>query len=46
MSTTGEWVDSSGGETTEVLTPATGEAIAEVPAATAEDVKHVMAKID
>src|SRR3954470_1296399 len=38
MSTTGEWVDSSGGETMEVLNPATGEAIAEVPAATAEDV--------
>ena len=34
----GEWVDSAGGETMEVLNPATGEVIAEVPAATAEDV--------
>jgi 1-pyrroline dehydrogenase len=33
----GEWVDSAGGETMEVLNPATGEAIAEVPASTAED---------
>ncbi len=34
----GEWVDSSSGETMEVLNPATGEVIAEVPVATAEDV--------
>jgi len=34
----GEWVESSGGETLEVLNPATGEAIAEVPSSTAEDV--------
>ena len=34
----GEWVDASGGETMEVLNPATGDVIAEVPSATAEDV--------
>src|SRR5881392_665363 len=34
----GEWVDSSGGETMEVLNPATGETIAEVPRGTADDV--------
>jgi len=34
----GEWVDASGGETMEVLNPATGETIAEVPRASAEDV--------
>ena len=33
----GEWVDSAAGETMEVLNPATGETIAEVPASTAED---------
>ena len=33
----GEWVDSAGGETMEVINPATGETIAEVPASTAED---------
>jgi len=33
----GEWVDSSGGETMEVLNPSTGEVIAEVPRSTAED---------
>jgi malonate-semialdehyde dehydrogenase (acetylating)/methylmalonate-semialdehyde dehydrogenase len=38
----GEWVDSSGGETMEVVNPATGEAIAEVPAATAEDVDRAV----
>src|SRR3954454_23746158 len=38
----GEWVDSSSGETMEVLNPATGEAIAEVPAATAEDVDRAV----
>jgi betaine-aldehyde dehydrogenase/aminobutyraldehyde dehydrogenase len=38
----GEWVDSSGGETMEVVNPATGEVIAEVPAATAEDVDRAV----
>jgi 1-pyrroline dehydrogenase len=38
----GEWVDSAGGETMEVLNPATGETIAEVPRATAEDVDHAV----
>jgi 1-pyrroline dehydrogenase len=33
----GKWVDAAGGETMEVLNPATGETIAEVPASTAED---------
>jgi aminobutyraldehyde dehydrogenase len=33
----GEWVDSAAGETMEVLNPATGETIAEVPASTEED---------
>src|SRR5881398_2061064 len=33
----GEWVDSASGETMEVLNPATGETIAEVPRGTAED---------
>ena len=33
----GEWVDSAGGETMEVLNPATGETIAEVPASNPED---------
>jgi 1-pyrroline dehydrogenase len=34
----GEWVESSSGETMEVLNPATGEVIAEVPRSSAEDV--------
>jgi 1-pyrroline dehydrogenase len=38
----GEWVDSTGGETMEVLNPATGETIAEVPSATAEDVDRAV----
>ncbi|HEY6067115.1 MAG TPA: aldehyde dehydrogenase family protein, partial [Gaiellaceae bacterium] len=38
----GEWVDSSGGETMEVLNPATGETIAEVPSATAKDVENAV----
>jgi 1-pyrroline dehydrogenase len=38
----GKWVDSAGGETMEVLNPATGEAIAEVPRATAEDVDRAV----
>src|SRR6266550_1399148 len=33
----GEWVESAGGETMEVLNPATGEVIAEVARSTAED---------
>src|SRR5881275_1071701 len=33
----GEWVDSTSGETMEVLNPATGEAIGEVPRGTKED---------
>jgi 1-pyrroline dehydrogenase len=33
----GEWVDSAGGETMEVVNPSTGEVIAEVPRSTAED---------
>src|SRR5213075_3497916 len=38
----GEWVDSAGGETMEVLNPATGEVIAEVPSANAEDVDRAV----
>ena len=38
----GEWVESSSGETMEVLNPATGEVIAEVPRATAEDVARAV----
>ncbi len=38
----GEWVDSAGGETMEVLNPATAEAIAEVPRASAEDVDRAV----
>jgi betaine-aldehyde dehydrogenase/aminobutyraldehyde dehydrogenase len=38
----GEWVDSAGGETMEVLNPATGEAIAEVPRASAEDIDRAV----
>ena len=34
----GEFVDSTSGETMEVLNPATGEVIAEVPRGTAADV--------
>ncbi|MGB8005304.1 MAG: gamma-aminobutyraldehyde dehydrogenase [Gaiellaceae bacterium] len=39
----GEWVDASGGETMEVLNPATGETIAEVPRSSAEDVNKAVA---
>ena len=39
----GDWVDSASGETMEVLNPATGEAIAEVPRGTAEDVERAVA---
>jgi 1-pyrroline dehydrogenase len=38
----GEWVDSAAGETMEVLNPATGDVIAEVPQATAEDVDRAV----
>jgi 1-pyrroline dehydrogenase len=38
----GEFVESSGGETMEVLNPATGEVIAEVPRGTAEDVERAV----
>src|ERR671936_3096979 len=38
----GEWVDAAGGDTMEVLNPATGETIAEVPRATAEDVDRAV----
>ena len=39
----GEFVDSSSGETMEVLNPATGDVIAEVPRGTAEDVDRAVA---
>ena len=39
----GEWVDSVEGETMEVLNPATGETIAEVPRGTAKDVDRAVA---
>ncbi len=38
----GEWLESSSGETMEVLNPATGEAIGEVPRGTAEDVERAV----
>jgi len=38
----GEWVDAAGGETMEVVNPATGETIAEVPRASAEDVDRAV----
>src|SRR5256885_8484398 len=38
----GEWVDAAGGETMEVLNPATGETIAEVPRGTADDVERAV----
>jgi 1-pyrroline dehydrogenase len=38
----GDWVDAAGGETMEVLNPATGETIAEVPRASAEDVDRAV----
>ena len=34
----GKWVDAAGGETMEVVNPSTGDVIAEVPNASAEDV--------
>jgi len=39
----GEWVDSQGGEREQILNPATGEAIAEVPRGTREDVGRAVA---
>ncbi|MFN8222041.1 MAG: gamma-aminobutyraldehyde dehydrogenase [Gaiellales bacterium] len=39
----GQFVDSSSGETMDVLNPATGEVIAEVPAGTADDVERAVA---
>ncbi len=39
----GEFVESTSGETMEVLNPATGEVIAEVPRSTAEDVDRAVA---
>jgi betaine-aldehyde dehydrogenase len=39
----GEWVDGSGDESQPVWNPATGEVIAEVPKATAEDVNRAVA---
>src|SRR5437763_13018296 len=38
----GEWVDAAGGETMEVLNPATAEVIAEVPSASAKDVDRAV----
>ena len=38
----GEWVDSSGGETMEVVNPSTGEIIAEVARSTAEDANRAV----
>jgi 1-pyrroline dehydrogenase len=39
----GEWVDAMDGETTEVLNPATGEVISEVPRGSATDVDRAVA---
>jgi betaine-aldehyde dehydrogenase/aminobutyraldehyde dehydrogenase len=39
----GEWLEAASGETMEVLNPATGEAIAEVPRSGAEDVERAVA---
>ena len=38
----GEWVDATGGETMEVLNPATGETIAEEPRSSAGDVDRAV----
>jgi 1-pyrroline dehydrogenase len=38
----GEWVEASSGETMEVVNPATGEAIAEVPRSNADDVARAV----
>src|ERR671923_2118168 len=39
----GEWIDPAGGETMEVLNPASGEVIAEVARSTAEDADRAVA---
>ena len=39
----GEWVDAASGETMEVINPATGDTIAEVPRCSAEDVDRAVA---
>jgi 1-pyrroline dehydrogenase len=39
----GEWVDAASGETMEVINPATGETIGEVPRCSAEDVDRAVA---
>src|SRR6185437_11756913 len=39
----GAWVDSAAGATMDVLNPATGEMIAQVPSCTAEDVDEAVA---
>src|SRR5207245_10535539 len=39
----GEWVDAASGEAQPIISPATGEVIAEVPKATAEDVDRAIA---
>ena len=39
----GEWVDAASGETMEVINPATGETVAEVPRCSAEDVDRAVA---
>ncbi len=39
----GEWVDAASGETMEVINPATGETIADVPKCSAEDVDRAVA---
>src|SRR5258708_39538244 len=39
----GEWVDAASGETMEVINPATGEVIADVPKGSAEDVDRAVA---
>ncbi len=39
----GEFVDSSSGETMEILNPSTGEVIGEVPRGTADDVERAVA---
>jgi len=38
----GEWTDSTSGETQQIISPATGEVIAEVPKASAEDVDRAV----
>ena len=39
----GEWVDGSGDESQPIVSPATGQVIAEVPKATAQDVDRAVA---